>query len=890
MLAALELVAPQERASIRQGMRSTAQRAAQNEGMGITSIGSARAWQGRRLIVMLACGTLLARLDAGLPAPWRFAVPQPQGNDLLAAWSPAPDELYAGGHGGVIMHWDGAKWTVQATPTQKTIFAIHGLSPSAIWAVGGDPYTDNITNRCLILRYDGASWKEMPAPQFSDYTYPFNAVHAVAANDVWASHDYGTSLAHYDGTKWDWVYPPLAVEGSFKAITSAGANHLFVAGTHGQILHRDNGTWKLEQKRESGSMSFSIITKLWAYDANNVFAAGNWTQFCRRNSDGTWAQLPVNTSEPFGIGFCALWGRSPTEVYLLNENSVFYYDGTHPVVQRDFKTSIRRQWLNGAGSGDRLYGVGPGGVAHEYKLDGPGSGTVSALTVGGNLELSMLYPGLASCGTNGVIVFGFAYDDPNWWPLSYVANGVAQKFPSLPPGAVRPTHVKAVIATGLGDVIVAWENVQDWARGVHRWDGVQWRAMSGAEGTVAFWRSPSGRLHAAGPTRVLYWKDPDGWQTLYTVPDGQPETRINALWGRADNEVFAGTVNGRILRYNGSTWSPETTPGAGVIVGLAGTASDTYAVGEDGLVWRRSGTTWQKLSGIAANAGEHFTAVAVGSNGVYAAQRTPSQYIGGGLGRLWRFSGSNASLVIQGLSQPLDGLARTGADYLVGLASRDFVITDAPETAAPVLQRVDLALAGWQPVGDTGVAVRSGVSDASRPVMSAQRISNPAPFGPNPAPYAEHWILLEDKFYAGTAIPQMYIRVQYDPAKLAADLSAKPLDLFRYTDSAAEEIPSVHDPAARTLSSVSPVDFSIWSVGAMVPPPELRAARVAAHRLVLSWPATATGYVLESAPALSPSAAWAAGPELVQVVGSEFVVAVDATDSQRFFRLRKSSY
>lgn len=149
-----------------------------------TLIGKAPTIQWTSLATALSSFLFLSRLDAGLPAPWRFVAPQPQGNDLLAAWSPAPDQLYTGGHGGVIMYWDGTKWTVQATPTQKTVFAIHGLSPNAIWAVGGDPYTDNITNRCLILRYDGTSWKEIPAPDYGGYTYPFNAVHAVATNDV----------------------------------------------------------------------------------------------------------------------------------------------------------------------------------------------------------------------------------------------------------------------------------------------------------------------------------------------------------------------------------------------------------------------------------------------------------------------------------------------------------------------------------------------------------------------------------------------------------------------------------------------------------------------------------------------------------------------------------
>ena len=454
------------------------------------------------LSIALALASTLANLHAGLPAPWRFLTPHPQGNDLLAVWAPAPDQVYAGGHGGVIQHWNGSQWTTQSTPTQKTIFAIHGLSTTDIWAVGGDPYTDNATNRCLILHFDGVSWKEIPAPRFFDNTYPFNAVHAVAANDVWASHDYGTSLAHYNGTQWTWVDVPLGVEGSFKAITSAGPDHLYVAGTHGQILHRDLGTWRLEQKRETGNFTFNIISRLWALDADHVFAAGNWTQFYRRNPDGSWAELPVGASEPFGIGFSALWGRSPTEVYLMNENSVFHYDGVNPAVRTEFRTQIRRQWLAGTGVGDRLYGVGPAGVAHEYLLNNQGGGSLSALTVGGHADLDFIPAGVISCGNTELIAFGFAHDGPGRWPLWYIAHGQAQPFPTLPPSAAPPMWVRAASGTGPRDVIVAWENWMDWQRGVHRWDGNQWHPLPGAEGTLFLWRSPSGRLHAAGQAQI----------------------------------------------------------------------------------------------------------------------------------------------------------------------------------------------------------------------------------------------------------------------------------------------------------------------------------------------------------------------------------------------------
>jgi hypothetical protein len=371
----------------------------------------------------------------------------------------------------------------------------------------------------------------------------------------------------------------------------------------------------------------------------------------------------------------------------------------------------------------------------------------------------------------------------------------------------------------------------------------------------------------------------------------QPESLLTAFWGRTDNELFAGTQDGKVLRYNGTTWNPETTPGNALITAIAGSASETYAVGENGLAWRRSGTTWQPLTGITPGTDEHFSAIAAGADGVYAAQRTPSQYTGGGLGRLWRFTGTTATLVLQGLSQPLDALTRTEAGHLVGFAAHDFIITDAPELAAPTVQRLDLTATSWQTAGDTGVAFRSATPLPSRPVIALQKIATPAPFGPNPAPYGEHWLILEDKFYAGTAIPPLQVRVQYDPVQLAPGLLGAPLNLYRQTETGLSEVPCLHDPQAHTLTTIDPVDFSIWTVGpaTVTLPPTLTVTRSAGQTVTLAWPASATGYVLETASEPSPTATWTTVPETPQLDDNltSVTVTVNTASHQQFFRLRQ---
>ncbi|MSU62106.1 MAG: hypothetical protein EXS31_06880 [Pedosphaera sp.] len=66
---------------------------------------------------------------------------------------------------------------------------------------------------------------------------------------------------------------------------------------------------------------------------------------------------------------------------------------------------------------------------------------------------------------------------------------------------------------------------------------------------------------------------------------------------------------------------------------------------------------------------------------------------------------------------------------------------------------------------------------------------------------------------------------------------------------------------------------------------ELKAAR-ASSSLILSWPASATDYTLESTDAL-PAANWSAVPETRSVAGDQNVVTVAAGSGARYYRLRK---
>jgi hypothetical protein len=298
------------------------------------------------------------------------------------------------------------------------------------------------------------------------------------------------------------------------------------------------------------------------------------------------------------------------------------------------------------------------------------------------------------------------------------------------------------------------------------------------------------------------------------------------------------------------------------------------------------GASWQQLAGVALKPEEHFTALAVGPDGVYAAQRTPALYTGGGLGRIWRFQGPTATLVVAGLSQPLEGLVRSGTGHLMGIAPRDFIITTAPDDGAPTLQRLNLDQTGWQAVGDTGVSLRVGEPSNLRPVVAVLRIHQPLPLDETLAAYGEHWLILEDRFRAGTSVPPMYVLVHYDPTKLSPELSSASLSLYRVGGSKTE-VAAVTDPLAHTLTTLEPSDFSAWTIGRASQPVALTAARAAAGQITIAWPSTAAGFKLISASELGPAVTWTPVTAPLTTNGAFISVTLDAASDQRFFRLVK---
>ena len=98
-------------------------------------------------------------------------------NYLYAVWADAPDDVWAVGGGGAIVHYDGAAWSsvVTGNGANATLFSVWGSGPDDVWAAGASG---------TVVHWNGKTW-----------TQQANAGYDV--NNVWGGDD-GQMLARLE--------------------------------------------------------------------------------------------------------------------------------------------------------------------------------------------------------------------------------------------------------------------------------------------------------------------------------------------------------------------------------------------------------------------------------------------------------------------------------------------------------------------------------------------------------------------------------------------------------------------------------------------------------------------------------------------------------------------
>ena len=123
----------------------------------------------------------------------------------------------------LIQRWDGATWSVVASPDgsgqgSNLLFGVSSAGPKDAWAVG----TYQVKNTVflpLTEHWDGTTWQIVPSPSLSSSYTELNSVFVLSATDVWAVGSYFNDVAaqltlaqHWDGTSWQVFAPQIRRE------------------------------------------------------------------------------------------------------------------------------------------------------------------------------------------------------------------------------------------------------------------------------------------------------------------------------------------------------------------------------------------------------------------------------------------------------------------------------------------------------------------------------------------------------------------------------------------------------------------------------------------------------------------------------------------------------
>ena len=191
--------------------------------------------------------------DRLTPSTWvtQYASETPQ--PLYGVWGSGPDDVFAVGTGGLILHSanDGQTWTAQASGTSAYLIGVWGSGPDDVFAVGKFPGSDN--GVILHSTNGGASWQAQTAGIVS-----LLGVWGSGPDDVFAV-GLGGAILHSsdDGATWQarnwWTRGVGRRRGSLDdvfGVWGSGPDDVFAVTTHsggqgGLILHStdDGVSW-----------------------------------------------------------------------------------------------------------------------------------------------------------------------------------------------------------------------------------------------------------------------------------------------------------------------------------------------------------------------------------------------------------------------------------------------------------------------------------------------------------------------------------------------------------------------------------------------------------------------------------------------------------------------
>ena len=165
--------------------------------------------------------TILRRSDSGWEVEYQ-GINRSSGTSWVSVWGAGPEDVFAVGLNGRILHYDGTEWLTMVSGTDVHLNEVWGNSGTDVFCVGMSG---------TILHFDGSIW----TPMESSTEVDLSSIWGSSSTDVYAVGGEGTIL-HFNGNQWTSMQSGTDVY--LYDIWGRSAEDVYAVGWHGTVLHR----------------------------------------------------------------------------------------------------------------------------------------------------------------------------------------------------------------------------------------------------------------------------------------------------------------------------------------------------------------------------------------------------------------------------------------------------------------------------------------------------------------------------------------------------------------------------------------------------------------------------------------------------------------------------
>jgi hypothetical protein len=533
------------------------------------------------------------------PAGGWFWEVRPPRNAIHDVWASGPSDVWAVGEGGLLLHFDGERWTEVEAGVERRLREIWGATSDDIYVA---------MESSELLHFDGRNW----SPVQTGASQALMGVTGTSATDVWAVGHAGQVL-RFDGQTWT----SPSTEGVYlRKLRASPSGEIYGTGTVSpdnleRLFRFDGSGWvDLMAPRYPDGGGWTLVD-VWAGSPSSVYAAGSGLQTSSAvllHFDGmAWNKLDVAGGVLVGSGeddFHVL-GTLPRrwDGGAFTELPVFEPAGLIA------GASVGRKELIAASVTGALYRLSDTTWSRVRDAPPPGlpvrlvhgiGEEAYALAVTAQYERVLLrrrprigwsvQPAPELSATD--CLWMLAPDD-----LHLVDHdGRHRRFHRGIWSEVAQLDFKCTGLWSVDGALYAVGHPPDYQGVVAIFDGQSWRRLAEGPGMVysaAIWASGPQDIVVAHSNQVHRY---DGARWSTTRLSEAPSYERPSIWGSGSDDIFLAIDTG-LFRWDGGTWR-ETTPwqnGPTYFRAVAGVRRDSvFALGSGGL-FHWDGRSWRAV-------------------------------------------------------------------------------------------------------------------------------------------------------------------------------------------------------------------------------------------------------------------------------------------------------